>query len=65
MIGSLVGAVVRMASLPLKVVNTGMDIATGGDGTKDSRKDIPFFGDLEDMSDSVSDTIQDEMDELF
>lgn len=40
MIGKLIGTAIRVVTLPLDAANAGMDILTGGDGTKKSRADL-------------------------
>ncbi len=61
-IGSLIGGVVRVATLPVSVTNTVLDVATGGTGKKNSRREIPILGDIEEMSEAVAETCE-EIDE--
>ena len=63
MLGKLIGTAIRVVTLPLDAANAGMDILTGGDGSKRSRADDcnPLSG-LEDLRDRVAETA-DEIDE--
>jgi len=59
MFGSLLGSVIRVASLPLDAVNAATDVVSGGDGSKRSRADNPVLGDLERIRDAVAETAED------
>lgn len=37
MFGNIISSAIRIATLPIDVANAGMDIVTGGDGSKSSR----------------------------
>ena len=41
MFGKLLGSAIRIVTLPIDAVNIGLDLATGGDGSKESRTDFP------------------------
>lgn len=38
MFGSLLGKIIKVATLPLDVVDVALDVACGGDGSKKSRQ---------------------------
>lgn len=63
MLGKLLGTVIRVATLPVDAVNAGLDIVTGGDGSKRSRTDDwnPIGG-IETLRDRVAETA-DEIDD--
>lgn len=58
MIGKLLGAVVRIVTIPVDIVEIGIDMATGGSGSKSSRKsvDMPM---LSNLRDKVAETLED------
>ena len=58
MIGKLLGAAVRIVTIPVDIVEIGMDMATGGSGSKASRKsaDLPM---LSNLRDKVAETLED------
>lgn len=39
MFGKLISSAIKAVTLPIDVANAGMDIVTGGDGSKKSRND--------------------------
>lgn len=57
MFGSLLKGVTKIATSPLDVVDIGVDVVTGGDGSKRSRRDSPLSG-LIDMRDDVADAFE-------
>jgi hypothetical protein len=61
MIGKLLGAAVRIVTLPVDIVEITLDMATGGSGSKASRKssDMPM---LSNLRDKVAETLE-EIDE--
>jgi len=60
MIGKLFGTAIRIVTLPIDAVNAGIDIASGGDGSKDSRtEDYNPLGMLEDWRDRIAETAED------
>lgn len=59
MIGNLIGAAIRVATLPIDAANAGMDILTGGEGDKRSRtEDWNPLGALEKLRDRVAETAE-------
>lgn len=60
MFGKLLGTAIRVVSLPVDAANAGMDMLTGGDGTKRSRNadDNPLAM-LEQLRDRVAETAED------
>lgn len=55
MFGELLSTVVKVATLPLDVTNATLDIVTGGDGSKKSRKDSPItLSMLEEIRDELA-----------
>jgi hypothetical protein len=59
MFGKFLSTAIRVVTLPVDAVNVGMDIATGGDGSKESREDVPLTSDLEKLRDAIADTAED------
>ena len=57
MLGSLLSSVIKVVTLPIDAANSAMDIATGGNGTKESRNgDICNpLSDLEKLRDNIAD----------
>lgn len=41
MIGKLISSAIKVVTLPVDMVNAGMDILAGGDGGKESRMNTP------------------------
>jgi len=63
MLGKLIGTAIRVVTLPIDAASAGMDIITGGDGSKRSRMDdCNPFGILEELRDRIAETA-DEIDE--
>ena len=58
MFGKLFSSAIRIATLPIDAGNAAMDIATGGDGSKRSRRDCPLTGDVEKLRDAVADAAE-------
>jgi len=58
MIGKLLGTAIRVATLPVDIVEIGMDMACGGSGSKASRSssDLPLMSKLRDK---VAETLED------
>jgi hypothetical protein len=61
MLGSLLSGVIDVASAPLKIGNAILDVASGGDGSRESRQEIPLSGDLEEIVEDVEDWLEDEL----
>lgn len=60
MFGKLLGATIRLATLPLDAINIGTDMLVGGDGSKRSRTDgCNPLGLLEEIRDAVAETADD------
>jgi hypothetical protein len=57
MFGSLLKGVTKIATSPLDIVDIGVDVVTGGDGSKNSRRDSPLSG-LINMRDDVADAFE-------
>ena len=49
-LGKLLSGVLQVVTLPIDIVEIGMDMATGGSGSKQSRKsaDLPLLSNLRD-----------------
>jgi len=60
MFGELLSSAIKISTLPVDAVNIGMDIATGGDGSKQSRNgcDSPLSM-LEQARDALADAAED------
>ena len=61
MIGKLLSAATKVATLPLDVVNAGADILVGGDGTKASRQqnvEVSPLQQLEEVRDEIADNFE-------
>lgn len=57
MIGKLLSATIRAVTLPIDVASAAVDVAVGGNGTKQSRTDGSNpFGMFEEIRDAVADT---------
>lgn len=56
MFGSLLGGITKAVTLPLDVVDIGLDIVTGGDGSKYSRRDS-VLSPIVDIRDDVVDSL--------
>ena len=50
MFGKLITGAIKLATLPIDVVESGLDIVTGGDGSKESKESsgVPRLGELRD-----------------
>jgi hypothetical protein len=61
MIGKLLATTIRVVTLPVDAVNAGMDILTGGSGSKRSRtgNDCDPLGDLERLRDRIAEAAED------
>jgi hypothetical protein len=62
MFGKLLGSAIRIVTLPIDAANAALDIAAGGDGSKESRTEDSITGDLEKLRDKVAETA-DEIDD--
>lgn len=62
MIGSILSTVTKVATLPVDLAAIGIDVATGGDGSKSSRQDNPF--NLAQSAGDLRDEILDALEEL-
>jgi len=63
MFGKLLSEIVKVATLPIDVVESGLDVLIGGDGSKDSKEasDMPRLGSLRDgICDGIEDAIDKE-----
>ncbi len=58
MFGTLLGSALRIVTLPVDAVNAGLDIVTGGTGSKRERIDSPL-GFVEEIRDRVAETLED------
>lgn len=61
MLGNILSSAIRIATLPIDAANAGMDIVTGGDGSKRSRNHPANCSPLalaEQIRDSVADTAE-------
>jgi hypothetical protein len=58
MFGKLLGKAIEITTLPLDVVNIGMDHLCGGDGSKKSRTEDSPFGLFEEIRDSIVDHVE-------
>ena len=61
MLGNIISSAIRIATLPIDAANAGMDIVTGGDGSKRSRNHPDNCSPLalaEQIRDSVADTAE-------
>lgn len=59
MFGKLLSSVIKVATLPVDAVNSAVDIAGGGSGSKSSREQIPLLGDIEKIRDRIADAAKD------
>jgi hypothetical protein len=57
MLGKILGKAIEITTLPLDIVNIGMDHLCGGDGSKESRSESPF-GLFEEIRDSVVEHVE-------
>ena len=57
MFGSLLKSVTKVVTAPVDIVDIGVDVLTGGDGSKSSRRDSPLSG-IIDMRDNVADSFE-------
>ncbi len=62
LLGQAVSGVVKIATLPIDVAESGIDIISGGDGSKRSKKQ--GFAPLSDLRDGICKGIEDATDEL-
>jgi hypothetical protein len=62
MLGSLLSAVTKVATLPLDLTNAVVGKVFEGDMSKETRTSIPLTGDLEQLRDEVCDVMK-EIDE--
>ena len=63
MFGKLITGIIKIATLPVDVVESVVDVATGGDGTKESkeRSGMPRVGELRDgICDGIEDALEDD-----
>lgn len=58
MFGNLLSTVIDVATLPLDITNATLDKISGGSGRKESRKQIPVLGDLEEVRDIISEEVE-------
>ena len=49
-IGGLIGKAIKLATVPIDIAEVGLDLATGGDGSRDGLKDadLPMASQLRD-----------------
>ena len=63
MFGKLISGVVKIATLPVDIVESGVDVITGGDGSKESKEmsDMPRLGELRDgLCKGIEDALDDD-----
>ena len=62
MFGKLLSNIIKVATVPVDVLESGFDVITGGDGSKASKElsDIPRLGELRD---GICKGIEDSLDE--
>ena len=60
MFGKLFSQVIKVVTLPITIAESGMDIMTGGDGSKQSKSDLPMLGNLRD---GICDAIEESLDD--
>jgi len=62
MFGKLINSVIKVATLPIDIVESGVDVITGGDGSKESKENsgMPRLGELRDgICKGIKDTLDD------
>ena len=61
MFGKLITSVIKVATLPVDIVESAVDVATGGDGSKESKEmfGMPRLGELRD---AINKGIEDALD---
>jgi hypothetical protein len=65
MCGKLISGVIKIATLPIDIVESGFDVVTGGDGSKKSKEmsDMPRIGALRDgLCKGIEDALDDKND---
>lgn len=63
MLGKLLGSAIRVVTLPVDAVNIGIDMISGGNGSKSSRTDGSNpLGMIEELRDKIAETA-DEIDD--
>ncbi len=60
MFGNILGTILDVVNIPVKVANAGLDIVTGGDGSKASRREIPLAGDVEEVIEEIAADLKDD-----
>lgn len=63
MFGKLISSVVKVVTLPIDIVESGVDVVCGGDGSKQSKNqsDMPRLGSLRDgLCKGIEDAIDEE-----
>jgi hypothetical protein len=58
MLGKLFSAATQIVTIPLDVVNVGVDTLSGGTGDKHSRSHTPILGPLENVRDNIAGTFE-------
>lgn len=59
MIGKLLSTTIKMATLPIDIANSGMDMLCGGDGSKQSRNDYDSpLSPIEKLRDQLADSAE-------
>lgn len=61
MIGKLISKTIKIITLPVDAANSALDLATGGDGSKESRNSLDFpspFSILEKIRDKTCETAE-------
>lgn len=59
MFGSILSSITKVVTSPLDAANSVLDYATGGDGSKSSRQDLPLSGDVERIRDALAKLLKD------
>lgn len=62
MFGSFLKGVIKVATLPIDVLEAGADVCTGGDGSKASRQETPL-GMASSIRDGVADAVEESLDD--
>jgi hypothetical protein len=55
----MLGKLLKLTTIPLDVVASGLDILAGGDGTPEEREDIPLLGHAAKLRDQIAEELDD------
>jgi len=59
MFGKLLSSAIKVVTLPIDAANIALDVATGGDGSKESRNDdLNPLSDLENIRDRIAESAE-------